>query len=489
MKDLIKWQIISFISRGVAMALGIIQSIVIVRILTVGEYGLVNIAVSVGSAFGIYQHLGLASGSTREISSADSKEEIFKIFVTSVVIRYFVTIPLAIFLFITSKYVAVAQYGNEAMITPLRLFALVLVVQGVQSMFNSIVSGMQRFKQLFVYQMAIAAVSLFVYIPLIYFYRVNGYFYALVLFNLIGSLSLGIMALWPIRGHLQMPTRADFKRLLKEILSISLGIYAVKIIYTYWQKSGPLLLGLSLTPEEVGIFSFALLYGAKLMTVSDSITDVNLPVLSKKFVENMEEFKEMFAKNFDKIFAFIVFAAASAVFWTKEVFHIFVGSDKYDAAFPLVLPIIFAFIFYSIVNIVKSSIIIPAKLVKEMIFAYVLMLLITVGTYFGLTPMIGSLSAMAYGMAFGSLSGILSMLVTSKISLDFSFIGFRHLFVFVIGLVLALISFDTFSLMKFGTYTLVSFVYLWVLFKLQMVTKEQLSYLFGAVKGRIRKNV
>jgi len=82
MKDLGKWQIISFISRGMSMVVGIVQSFAIIRILTVSEWGLVQLAVSIGGALGIYQHLGLASASTREISAAKEDSEVFKIFVT-----------------------------------------------------------------------------------------------------------------------------------------------------------------------------------------------------------------------------------------------------------------------------------------------------------------------------------------------------------------------------------------------------------------------
>lgn len=168
MRNLLRWQAISFVSRGVAMAIGIVQSVVIVRILSVGEYGLVTLAVSIGSAFGIYQHLGLASGSTREIASANNDREIFKIFVTASLIRYMVTVPLAIFLYISSNYIAVSQYGNEALIIPLKIFSFVLLIQGIQSMFNSVIAGTQRFKQLFIYQVIIALVGLFIYIPTIH---------------------------------------------------------------------------------------------------------------------------------------------------------------------------------------------------------------------------------------------------------------------------------------------------------------------------------
>ena len=68
-----------------------IGTFVNIRILTVGEWGVVQLAMSIGGTLGIYQHLGLVSASTREISSAKNDEDIFKIFVTSAVVRYCVT--------------------------------------------------------------------------------------------------------------------------------------------------------------------------------------------------------------------------------------------------------------------------------------------------------------------------------------------------------------------------------------------------------------
>ena len=69
MKDLGKWQIVSFISRGIAMAIGVAQCFVIAAVLTKAEWGIVQLAISIGGALGIYQNLGLASASTREISA------------------------------------------------------------------------------------------------------------------------------------------------------------------------------------------------------------------------------------------------------------------------------------------------------------------------------------------------------------------------------------------------------------------------------------
>ena len=57
---------------------------------------------------------------------------------------------------------------------PLKLYAVTLVVQGFQSILNSVIAGTKKFRNLFLYQVAIAFVSVIVFIPFVYFYRVNG---------------------------------------------------------------------------------------------------------------------------------------------------------------------------------------------------------------------------------------------------------------------------------------------------------------------------
>jgi len=116
MKDLGKWQIVSLLSQGLAMLLGLVETFVVIRILSVGEWGLVQLAVSIGGALGIYQHLGLVSASTREISSAKSEDDIFKIFFTASIARYCVTIPISLGLFFGAGSIAENLYHNPDLI-------------------------------------------------------------------------------------------------------------------------------------------------------------------------------------------------------------------------------------------------------------------------------------------------------------------------------------------------------------------------------------
>ncbi len=490
MSSLVKWQIVSFVSRGIAMALGLVQTFVIIRILSVGDWGIVQLAISIGGAFGIYQHLGLASGSTREISSAKSDTDIFKIFLTSVAIRYLVTFPLAAFLFFSANNLALTKYNDAALILPIKLYAGVLVLQGVQSILNSVISGTKRFRQLFIYQAAIAVVSVVLFIPFVYFYGINGYFYAFFAFNLVSSLTLAYLAFKPLKGKLVMPTKSDFKLLLKDLLSISLAIYAIKILYTWWEKSGPLLLGLFISKEMVAFFAFALLYAKKFMLVSDSVTAVNLPVLSDKYANDIREFKALFLENFNKVYTVILLVSAVAIFWAPEVVAIMVGSSKYDTALPLIFPLGFAFVFYALINVVTSSILIPAKLVKHMLLSYALLLGATVGAYFVGATFAETLSAMAYAMLAGGFAALAYMAVATSKVLKFSFLRMPH---FVLGLTAAFIAFVPVGsnlLVKTGSFIILLAVFLAEILRFSFFEKADLMYVVSKLKslrGRYEK--
>ncbi|OGC80195.1 hypothetical protein A3K01_02740 [candidate division WWE3 bacterium RIFOXYD1_FULL_43_17] len=472
MKELGKWQIISFASRSMAMLLGLVQTFVIIRVLSVGEWGVIQLAISIGGALGIYQHLGLASASTREISSAEDDKEVFKIFITSAVIRYAITIPIAIGLFFAARYVAVDIYKNEILVLPIKIYALTLIFQGVQSILNSVISGTKRFKQLFLYQIAIAAASVVIFIPLVLTYRVNGYFYAFFMFNALSSVVLSYIAFKPLRGSMKWPSNADFRRLFKEIFSISMAIYLVKIIYTNWEKFGSNALGLFNSPEVVAIFAFALLYAKKLMSISDAVTDVNLPVLSEKYVKDFADFKKLFTRNFDKIFISVIAAAAFASYWAPEIVSLVVGGDKYDKSYTLIPPVIFAFILYSFINIVKSSVLIPAKMVKHMIISFVLLLAGTAAFFFASYHALGALPGMAWGMAFGATASFIYINIAISKKLKFSFFNIDHLAILGQAFAISMVSFLPLYI-KIPFFVVVFGMLIWAFFIPGYLTKSE----------------
>jgi O-antigen/teichoic acid export membrane protein len=302
---------------------------------------------------------------------------------------------------------------------------------------------------------------------------VNGYFWALFIFNIVSSVILGYLAFKPLGwSAIEWPSRKELKRLFKELFVISMAIYIVKIIYHNWEKLGPNFLGLSVTPEIVGYFGFALLYAKKLMSISDSVTDVNLPVFSDKYVNEPHDFMKAFSKNFDKLFVFIIFAGASAVYWVPQIVELAIGGTKYYPSLVLILPMVFAFIFYSFTNIIKSSVIIPAKLVKEMILSFTILIVGTLVFYFGLKSVLGALVAMSYGMAAGSLISLLYLIIASELKLKFKLFHHEHVLLLIMAGAIALDWGVINIYVKTAAYIVFTGLFIWGVFVSRFVTKD-----------------
>jgi len=486
-RDLGKWQIISMISQGLAMLLGMVETFLVIRILDVGEWGLVQLAVSIGGALGIYQHLGLVSASTREISSAKNDEDIFKIFITSSVIRYCVTLPISIGLFFGAGKISENLYHNSGLILPLKIYAITLVFQGVQGILNSVISGTQRFKHLFIYQVFIAVVNILIFVPFVYFFKVPGYFYGFLVFNIISSISLAVLAFKPLKGKLVMPTKKEFTRLFKEIFSISIAIYVVKILYTNWEKLGNNALGLFNSSEVVAIYAFALLYAKKLMTISDSITTVNIPVFSERFVNNFKEFKETFSKNFNKLFSVIVLVGALASYFAPTIIRLLVGGDKYDATFSLIAPTVFAFVIYSLINIVNSSVLIPAKMAKSMIGSYVFLILGTVASFFVLKNFMDALPAVSWSMVVGSALCLFFMVYWIRKKMDFSFFNIDHVVILIQALAISLLCTVDALWAKLAVFFPLFGLLIWGFFEAGFLHKEDVQMVSSRFKSLAKK--
>jgi len=416
MKSLLRLQIISFISRIIAMFSGIFQSLVIVNLLSVKEFGLIGLATSVAGIAGITQHLGLASSSTKEISHAKNDSEIFKIVVSSLFIRFFISFPIALVLILFAPSIA-SYYQNNDLIFPLRVFGVVTLVQAFQSIFNSVISGTQRFKELFAYQVVISFVSILIYVPLIYFYGFNGFFYSLIIFNFAQSMALGYIAFKNFNWEFDFPSKESLVSVGKTLLKVSLAIYLVKIIFTAWQELPVVVLGKMYSLETLALFTFAFNFSGKLMSISDSVTDVNLPVYSKKSSD--KDFFEHFIRNFNILFYFIFFVGISASFWAKEILKVsdyfiyLVGSilniglnknifDRYQESIILFLPLLVSIIFYSYLNILKSSIFVPLERLRKMIETYLVLILISSIFFMLLSKFFSGILAMSISLALGA---------------------------------------------------------------------------------------
>lgn len=468
------------------MLVGIFQSLLIVNILTTSEFGLIGLVASIAGVVGIAQHLGLASSSTKEISAAKNDSEVFHIALTSISIRYLISLPISLILLLFAPSIA-SYYDNQELISPLRIFALVLLVQALQSIFNSVIAGKQEFKKLFSYQVYISFISVFIFVPLVYFQGVMGYFYALLIFNIVQTLILGLISIGTLKFKFSLPSKSEYKKMFYDLLKISMAIYLVKIIFTAWQEIPVLILGQKYSLELIGIFAFAFNFASKLMAISDSVTDVNLPVFSKKVLDGAKEFFKEFNDNFNFLYSIIFIIGTTIVYWSREilklsdyVIYVFIQIfglnltkniyDKYEPAVYLFFPLILSIIFYSFLNIFKSSIYVPLTRLRQLINSYLIMVLLSFASFYTMVDILrisqDGLLLMSWSLALGSFAGFLYTFFDILIHFKNQIVSSKNIVLSLFSIIICMFTFYSLSISVKVVYFTLYFLVITFVFKI-----------------------
>lgn len=480
-------QFISFVSRVLAMFLGIFQSLLVVNILSVSEYGIIGLVTAIAGIAGITQHLGLAASSTKEISQAKSGNEILKVVLASLSIRLLISIPVSLFLIFGAGYIA-DLYKNTDLIFPLQAFGFVTLIQAFQSIMNSVISGTQRFKVLFTYQVLIAVLSILIYVPLVINFKLEGYFYSLVLFNLAQTVILTFLAFRGQGIKFHIPSFKDIFDISKTLLKISLVVYLVKILFTVWQEVPVVYLSKYYSLEMIALFTFAFNFATKLMTISDSVTDVNLPVYSKESQENYKGFLVDFKQNFLIMYFIIFFIGTSVSFWGNQILQLVdllmygvgiilslnLSKDifvRYSPSLVFFTPLIISIIFYSFINILKSSIFVPLEKLKSLTVMYFSLVLVTFFAFIFLESLGTGMINMAIALALGAIGSFLYAVIYLKSVFKFYLLGIKD-FNFTFFSIVLLISVN-----YLFDFTLSQKLFLFGLYLLSIKTIFRLSYL------------
>lgn len=469
-----KWQSISFISRLLALVIGVVQGSLIVRILSISEWGSIQVILAASAIIGSSQALGLTSGTTREIVGAKDNAEAYKVFITSLLIRLAISVPFLLFFYFFAENITRNIPNSINSTWAVRVIVLAMLFDTATGIFNSVISGFKQFKVLFSYQIIRAFISFIFFVLLTYRFAFEGYFYAFFIFNFTSFLILFWLALRNFKRPFPKITFFEFKKHAIEIFGISLAIYLVKVIYSFWDNSGSIFLNrfLSVSVEEVAILSLALVYAKKLMVFSDSITDVTLPVMSKKYFDNKEEFKTAYTKNFSITFVLISFFAVIAVLWSKEVILLYTGKKEFLLSSSLVPFVMLGIWSYSKINLLKSSIFVPAKKMLSLIFVYSSLLIFTYFAYFILQAFVSANEITLFSIAFG-LGGFVSLslgLLLIYKGLSIKLLGNLEYVYFTLSLIFGAFYYLDLTLsVKFFISLLISFVYFYYFNKVGLV--------------------
>src|SRR3989344_685361 len=158
--NLARIQFLSVATKAVTTALGIIQSLIIIKVLSATEYGIVGLVMAIGGLIGVSQHLGIVDGAIREIAVRKNKDEIGKVFWVSHIARQAVTLPLSLALLALAEIIAIKMYGRPEIIPENPIIGSSDKITGTQDGLGTTIKGKEEFGFFYVIQIITATVNI-----------------------------------------------------------------------------------------------------------------------------------------------------------------------------------------------------------------------------------------------------------------------------------------------------------------------------------------
>jgi len=370
--DLARTQFLSLFTKAVTTALGIAQSIIVIRILSPAEYGLVGLVMSVGGVIGVSQHLGIVDGAIREIAILKNKREVGKVFWVSHLVRQCVTIPLSVGLLLLAGVVAEQVYGRPEITLFLQIFAGVLILQGFQDVLGATLTGMKKFVSLYVIQIVTAALNVAVFGYLTWRFNITGFFLAIVITTSIMIILLAGVIARALRHNLEWPSWGDIKRYGWRVMRIGAFMYMARIFFIVWQRLPILLLGGVLAAEELGYLNVSQTFGSRLTIIAMALAEVNLSWMSSLYTRGRQEFKQVVTRNMRRVLLVMMLIVLVLLFFTPEILRYVIGG-QYGPAQGLILVMTLGFFLYALTDIGSSSVFVSADQPRFRAYTYGLM--------------------------------------------------------------------------------------------------------------------
>ncbi|MBA7696330.1 lipid II flippase MurJ [subsurface metagenome] len=284
--------------RLIRQVLALITVPILVRYITVAEYGLLTLGNTLLGIFTLLAVLGLPQGVTRYIahhhSGGDSgKEKIIGIISTSICFPLMISILLAIVSFFASDSIALF-FHNPGLSLVVKIFAISIPIVALIDILVSIFRGFK-----------IPEVPAFA--PVL---RGSLWLLFLVMVILIGLPFVGVLwasiaaalatllliASYARRKKIPLSIKRYDNPIAKELLVFSLPLFGTGVVNNFLRWLGPLFLGYLAPMEAVGLYNAAFGLGIFTFIFRDALALMYLPVISELHATvSQENLKRIYA--------------------------------------------------------------------------------------------------------------------------------------------------------------------------------------------------
>lgn len=344
---------IIFIGAIFDMALRFVGRVLIVRYVSVSEYGLYSLAFSVLSILAIISVLGLPQGSTRFIAYYRGKSEETKIRSVLSFSTVFVltgSILLSIALFLSADLLSSSVFRSPELSLPLKIFALALPFRVLIQTFISFFRGFADVKPNVYFENILRRVLFVVLLLLVILLDLSftGVLYAMAASLIVTFLAMGIytirkLPLSSIRPKFEFPAG-------KELFFFSVPLLGVAVLNTAMNTIDTLMLGYFKTSDVVGLYNGAFPLAALMAMILSTSSFLYSPIATELYSKGlMTELRRTF-----QIITKWMFYAALPVFFIlflfPEVVLGFIFGPDYIPASTALRILLLGYIFHVIVG-------------------------------------------------------------------------------------------------------------------------------------------
>jgi len=357
-RSLGEWQALALAAQAITMVLSVAQSMVVVRLLSVDEFGMVGLALGAGGVLDVLQQFTIRSAAVKELARDDDERHAQAVVLVAMALRMLMVLPNAVIVFSAAGRLANGVYGQPELQFPIQLMALTMLLAGARSILENTLTGLQAFRTYYLYLICAFVLRLILFTVLVAGFQVNGYFYAELGWGLV--LTIGLLFLVPPRlgAWRGLPSWKRVKPIALAMLSLSLVLFLARLTNVWWRRGATALLGLMVSNEEVGLFHFGLGLAGQLLAFSGTLGTVYMPVMSRLARNDRRTFQRTLPENLTQVTVLFLYGAGALMLLSREVVWIMAGRE-YLQALPMVPALVMAFLVEALFGMLSNSALIP----------------------------------------------------------------------------------------------------------------------------------
>lgn len=376
----------SFVEQVLTRGANFIIGIILARLLTPTDYGLVGMLAIFIAIAQLFIDGGLTSALIRQ--KAPSNEDFSTVYIVNM------TLSVVFYFLLFFSAPLIADFYSQPLLTPLmRVVAISLVIGPLASVQNTLLTIRVDFKTKTIISTINALVSGAVGIYCAY----NGMGpWALIAQTLTSTVVSTILALAFVHW---MPRLVFSGSSFKRLFSYSSRLLAANIISTVYDNAYPMVIGKRYLASDVGLYTRANQFpGIANTTFTSAMNRVAFPILSQ--IQDDDERLLSVYEKYIQVFCFLTFPTLMILCGCARPLVSFLLTDKWIACVPLMQIICFSLIPNGMIQINlnllyvkgRSDLVLRMEIIKKLIMFAVLL----VSMYFGL-------KAICYGMIVNSL--------------------------------------------------------------------------------------